>query len=346
MLRTIALFLGFAGGVWGGVALAGLTATKTSALSTVALEGDSVYRFGMQALVLDISNSDFLEGLNLGPIHVSREDVGRVMHSTFDVDDTSAKAREVHRSLSEFMGRYEQGMIFRVEIEEERPILLDSLRRVVQAQYASLPECDASNDVSTILSAIELRLFGGSGREFFNEDHPEDCRPPEIVASRVEEGISEEFRRMSATGPDSVEAFPDEGQHGDFSRLLTRVQTGFTWAHWAWPLLLMGLAVGLYAPTKDGAARPDRWHPILAAGLGLILYGIVAIGLAPGRIQATFGEIGTEGEASEVWASLGGYIFRRIALVSGSAAILLSLALVAVALLVRKITGRRAGSGS
>lgn len=339
MLRTAALFLGLVGGVWGGVALAGLATTKTSAFSRVVLEGDMLYRFGMQALVLEISNSDFLAGLNLGPIHVSRQDVGRIMHSTFDVDDTSAKARKVHRSLAEFMRRYEQGMIFRVEIAEERPILLDSLRRVVQVQYSSLPDCDVSTDLSTILSATGLKLFGGSEREFFNENHPEDCRPPEIVASRVEEGISEEFRRMSETGPDSLEAFPDDGQHGDFARLLARVQTGLTSAHWAWPLLLVGLAVGLYAPRKDGAAGPARWHPILATGLGLIFYGIVAIGFAPGRIQATFGGIGTEGEASGAWANLGGYIFRRVAVVSGLAAILLSLALVAVALLIENATG-------
>lgn len=53
------------------------------------------------------------------------------------------------------------------EIAEERPILLDSLRRVVQLQYSSLPECDVSTDLSAILSATGLELFGGSEREFF-----------------------------------------------------------------------------------------------------------------------------------------------------------------------------------
>ena len=78
-LRAAALFVGLGAGVWSGVALARLASTNTTVLGSVVIQSDSIHRLGMEALIREISNSDFLRGLNRGPITVARPDVERIM---------------------------------------------------------------------------------------------------------------------------------------------------------------------------------------------------------------------------------------------------------------------------
>ena len=324
-------------GIWFGVSM-GQTAATATPLVTSVLERDSLHVLGMRALVLDISHSDFIGDINRGPLTVTEDDVARVLHATYGEVDTSAKAREVHAGLVRFVRSYPEGRTFSVSIEAERPTLVDSIGRIVKGQYAALPQCGLGDDLSALLSAASIKLFGGSGEEFFHERHP-DCRPPEVIASRVEEGIDLELGTMSAAGPDSVDAFPEDPSDAAFAMLMARIDRALYWTHPVWPLFLLLVAAGVAVwghPGWAGAAA----RPLVMFGVGMVLYGIAAVAILPDAIQGAFEGAGTPGEASEVWASLGRYAFQRVGRVSGLFCGILGIAILAAGLAIGRTSNR------
>jgi len=296
--------------------------TATPAILAV-LEPAPLYGLGMRAVALDIGHSDLVANLNRGPLHVSQEDVDRILYSTFDTADITVKAKEVHAGLVRFIVGYPEARTFRISIETERPVLADSLGRLMEGQYASLPECGFGDDVSTLLSAAGLKLFGGSSEEFFHEDHP-DCRPPEVIASRVQEAIQEEFETMAIAGSDSVDAFPDDPDDPGFASLMAQINRWLAATWVGWPLIFLAAAAIIALLV---APRGVRWMFFSVFGVGMVLYGAAAIILAPPRIAHRFGSAGTAGEASEVWAALGSYAFQRTTVVSGTWALAIGLVL-------------------
>lgn len=322
-------------GVWLGAGVARTILTAPSILAGTVVDDGVLYEKGISALILDISNSDFLGELNQGPLHVGEEDVSRILHATYDTADTRAKAREVHGHLLDFLRAYPDEEIFRISIEAERPAMADSLGRVLLEQYASLRECGAGEDLSALVSAARVRFFGGSGEAFFSEDHP-DCRPPEMVAERVEEGLREEIDEMADSGPGSVEAFPSEEGDEAFADLVAQVNRALLLAHPAWPVVLFLAGAGGVAVLRREWAL---WVPAAALGSGLLLHGAALLVLAPGRIQEAFVDAGTEGEASEIWGELGAHVLERTATVSGWVALLAGGGLVVGAIAVRLLQG-------
>ncbi len=337
VLLALLLLAPVVAGVWVGAAGARTILTVPTLLSGPVVEDGILYEKGLSALVLDISNSDFLARLNEGPLYVGQEEVSRILHITYDTSDTRAKAREVHADLVAFLREYPDEEIFRISISAERPAMADSLGRVLLDQYASLPECGLGEDLSALASAAGVRFFGGSGEEFFAEAHP-DCRPPEVVAEGVEEGLREEIQEMAGSGPESVEAFPHEEGDEAFAALVAQVDRGLLLTHPAWPLFLFLAAVGGVAALRREWAY---WAPVAALGSGLLLYGAGILMLAPRRIQEGFQGAGTEGEASEIWAELGARVLERTAVVSAWAALLVGTGFVAVGVLIRTVQGRR-----
>lgn len=312
------LLAALAAGAWLGVGGARVAVTSSSLATHAVLEPEALYDLGMKALVLDISNSDFVGRLNQGPLQVRQDMVTRILHTTYDTVETAAKAREVHGALLQFIRHFPEQEIFRVSIAEERPVLADSLGRVLLDQYGALSDCGLGDDVSSLASATRLRLFGGSGEEFFNDQHP-DCRPPDVVAERVEEGLREEIAEMSASGPDSVDTFPDQAGDVEFAELVDQIRRQLLWTHPAWPVGLLIAALAGYALAHP---RHKFGLPVALFGVGLMLYGVVALVLAPDRIRVAFRGTGTEGEASEIWGQLGSYAFQRTSVLSGTWAVL------------------------
>lgn len=336
------LLAALAAGLWMGISGARIAATSSHFITPTVLDPGILYDLGVGALILDISNSDLVTGLNQGPLHIGQEEVSRILHTTYDTTDTTTKGREVHGALLQFIRRYPEGEIFRISIEEERPVLADSLGRVLLNQYANLPDCGIGDDLSTLASAARLRLFGGSGEEFFNEQHP-DCRPPDVVAERVEEGLREEIAELSASGPDSVETFPEEEGDDEFAAFMDQVHRGMFWTHPGWPILLLLAGLGGYA-----LAHPRRRFgmPLAFLGVGLVVYGVVALAMAPDRLREALQGTGTEGEASEIWGQLGSYSFQRISIVSGSWATLAGLVLIVGFVILWVVARRRSGSAA
>lgn len=327
-------------GLWMGVGGARTAATSSSLVTPTVLAPGILYDLAMGALILDISNSDFLAELNQGPLHIGEDEVSRILHATYDTTDTTAKGQEVHDGLLHFIERYPEGQIFRISISEERPALADSLGAVLLAQYAALPECDLGEDLGTLADAAEVRFLGGSGEEFFNEEHP-DCRPPDMVAEPVEGGLQERIAEMSASGPDSIETFPEEEGDEAFAALMDRVDRGLLWSHPGWPILLLLVALATHALLHP-LRRVDL--PVAFFGVGLVLYGVVARAVAPDRIREAFRGAGTQGEASEIWGQLGSYAVQRISIVSGTWATVAGLSLI-IAVVVLRIGRRRAAAG-
>lgn len=313
------------GGVWGGIAATRTLALSSRTLVGAVLDSGRLHELATQAVTLDIANSDFLTRLNQGPVQVTREDVERILSSTFDEGDSSAKAVEVHDGLVTFFRDHTGEGIFRVSIEEERPALVDSLGQIMLQQYGALPDCGLGDDIRALWSGGRVRFFDADGEEFFAEEHP-DCRPPDVVADGVEEGIAEALAEMSVSGPDSVDAFPEEADDPDFARMAGSVQRGMAWTLPVWPALLLGMAVLGHAAT---ARRRRGVSALLAAGLGLALYGGTLLLTAPARIDASFEGAGREGHASEIWAELGHYVIGQVVQVSGTTALLVGLAVAA-----------------
>lgn len=313
------------------------TATTTPSLLTrTVLDPISLRRLGLRALELDIANSDYIAGVNRSPLEITVEDVSRVLNATYGETETSAKAREVHGALLGFIDRYPADSVFRISIAEQRPALADSLGRILLNEYRALPDCGFTEDVGTLFSAIEVRIFGGSGDEFFYEDHP-DCRPPDVVASRVETGIQEELARTAESGPDSLDVAPDQPDDPGFTRAMETASRALAATAWWWPALLLVLAVALALAVQATGALGRIG---LGFGFGLVCYGIVAITVAPGRIESALAGRGTVGEASEVWATLGIYGFRRVAEVSGWWAIIAGAIAITASLALPPAVGR------
>jgi hypothetical protein len=325
------LVVAMVAGVWLGAGVTRTILTSPTLLPGPVVDSEVLYEKGLSALILDISNSDFVGQLNQGPLHVGQEEVSRILHTTYDTADTRAKAREVHSDLLSFLRSYPDEEIFRISISAERPAMADSLGRVLLEQYAALPECGLGEDLSSLISAARVRFFGESGEDFFSERHP-DCRPPEIVAEEVEEGLREEIAEMADSGPESVEAFPDEEGDEDFAALVSQVNRGLFWTHPAWPVLLfLGTALGYARISRKREMGP----PAAALGTGLLVYGALVLAVAPGRIGEAFEGAGTEGEASEIWAELGAHAMERTATVSGWLALLAGIGLLGAAALLR-----------
>jgi hypothetical protein len=324
LLAFPTLLVALVAGLWTGVGGARFAITSSTLITPTVLEPGILYDLAVGALILDISNSDLVAGLNEGPLHIGQEDVSRVLRTTYDTTDTTAKGKEVHAGLIHFILSHPEREIFRISIARERPALADSLGRILLDRYANLPECGVGEDLGTLASAARLRLFGGSGEDFFNEQHP-DCRPPDVVAEPVEEGLRAEIAGMSASGPDSLETFPEEEGDEEFAALMHRVQRGLLWTHPGWPILLLLGSMGVYAllHPRRRIDPPAAWF-----GVGLVVYGVLALALAPDRIRAAFQGAGTEGEASEIWGQLGSYALQRTALVSGQWATLGGLLLI------------------
>lgn len=340
LLAIPTLLAALAAGIWMGVGGARFAVTSSALVTPTVLEPGILYDLAVGALILDISNSDLVAGLNEGPLHIGQEDVSRVLHTTYDTTDTTAKGRQVHAGLLHFIRSYPEQEIFRISIARERPGLADSLGRILLAQYTNLPDCGVGEDLSTLASAARLRLFGGSGDEFFNEQHP-DCRPPDAVAEPVEEGLRTEIAEMSASGPDSLDTFPQGEGDETFAALMQQVQRGLLWTHPSWPILLLLGSLGGYA-----LLHPRRRFDLPAAcfGVGLVVYGVAALAVAPDRIRAAFLGAGSEGEASEIWGQLGSYAVQRTSIVSGTWATLAGLLLI-VGIVVLRIMRQKVDTG-
>lgn len=298
---SASLLLGLAAGAWSGVALTRVIVTNPGLMVGPVLDEESLHHLGLRALILDISNSGIVEELNQGPLEITEGHVDRVIRSTYDEEDTSEKGREVHAALLEFISAYPERPIFAISVAEERPILADSLRRILLTQYQALPGCGFRDDVGVLVDAVGISLFGGSGERFFHEDHP-DCRPPDLVATRVEVGIEEAMTEMAVNGPDSVDAFPEEAEDPEFAEVIALVQRALFWMQPLWPGGLLFVAVG--ATLLVRRSRSLGWVGA-AFGGGLLVFGVLARFLAPPRIESAFVDAGTIGEASEVWGILG-----------------------------------------
>lgn len=307
------LLLAFVSGGWSGVAIVRTLLADEELLVGHVVDGAVLHRLGLDALVLDISNSGLVSDLNRGPLVLTEGHVRRVLYATYDEEDTSEKAREVHRAFFEFIEVYPERPIFAVSIADERPVLADSLGRIFVAQYSVIPDCSFGEDAGAILDAGGVALFGGSGDEFYYRDHP-DCRPAEVVASRVEEGIRAEMAEMAQSGPDSVDAFPEEAGDPSFAATVEKVRRGLLFGKATWPgaILICSLAGVLFL-----CGSRYLWKPAFAYGAGLFVVGFVSLTWAPAKIEERFEGAGTVGEASEIWGILGHEAIQSVAAFTG-----------------------------
>src|SRR5690606_20387498 len=138
------------------------------------------------------------------------------------------------------------------------------------------------------------------------------------------------IEEMAASGPDSVETFPNEADDPEFAALMKRVDRGLRWSHPVWPLLLLG---GVLAGSLAVGPRTLRWAPLAGSGAGLGAFGVIGVAVAPDRIEQAFQGVGTAGEASEIWGELGSYAIQRASMISGSWALIAGLVLMGISVL-------------
>jgi hypothetical protein len=332
--KAVLLVVALGAGVWSGVSITRTLATSSSIVTGSLLDPQRLYDLGISALSLDIINSDFVSRVNRGPARIEQADVARVLVNTYDIEDTRAKGREVHASLVGFVDEFERSGVFRVDIAEHRRPLVDSLSHILVGRYRALPECEAGTDVGVLLDAVELKLFGGSGDEFYLDEHP-DCRPPGVIAGRVEDGIVSSLEEMAASGPDSIDVFPEEPADSVFAARIRTLQTATSWSGWAGPVII---AIAVFGAGAIGAAGVGLGPVLISWATGITMYGVAVSTIGRVRLRSALDGSGTVGEASEIWAELGMYALSRLTLGAGVVSALVGAVVVLGVYLARRRT--------
>lgn len=302
----------------------GTTATSTRLLMT-ELEDTALYRLGIPVTAAELADSDIAAEFNKGPLRLTRDDIHEILVTHFGAEDVALKAREFHSGVLRYIRAYPRDSIFRMSIRRERPILVRAAKRRMLENYRSLPDCDAATDLGILGRAGWRKLFGGGSAEAFLESLP-SCHPPGPVAKPVIEGVEVEMRRMTISGADSLDAFPDPAtvRWATYSGVIRRIQTvDRTLARSAWIWLGGILLIVIAAGTIGGrvAVLPGGWLVVWALGAGLVAVGLgLRFEDLSTLVLAAFGaEPGQGSEIQRLWLDLASYALGRVLRFASSA---------------------------